>query len=430
MVVDLGVVGRSGLNQWNGVIRDDDSSAALSGDRRFAVIREMVETDPTVGAVMFAIEMLIRRVAWAVEPPADATDPVLAEEVAAFIRSCLFDDLDVGWEDTLSEILSFIPYGFSFFEVVYKRRLGESIDPDTPSSAYDDGRVGWSRWAPRAQETLYRWEFDRFGSPIAFVQVTPPIYVPTPIPLAKGLLFRTTARKGNPEGRPVVKTAHQAWYYKTRIQKIEAIGIERDMNGVPFAEVPAEYMSPGATADQKATVAATFDTVRNVKQDTQAGIVWPQAYHPQSGKPMFSFSLLSTGGQRQIDTNAIIARYKADIAGAVLADFVLLGHAQVGTYNLAQVKSALFTTALEAWLDIVTSVINDQAIKPLVRLNGWDPSVAPSLTHAKMEAVDLGAVGAFLGQLSQAGVIGELDEDQRTFLLGLAGIPVPHEEEG
>ncbi len=428
MVVDLGVVGQSGLTQWNGVIRDDDSSAALSGDRRFAIIREMVETDPTVGAVMFAIEMLIRRVAWAVEPPANAADPTLAEEVAAFIRSCLFDDLDVGWEDTLSEMLSFIPYGFAFFEVVYKRRLGESTDPDTPSSGYDDGRVGWSRWAPRAQETLYRWEFDRFGAPTAFVQLTPPLYAPTPIPLAKGLLFRTTARKGNPEGRPVVRTAHQPWYYKTRIQKIEAIGIERDLAGLPIAEVPAQYLSPTATPAERATVDEAAKIVQNTRRDAQEGIVWPQAY--VDGKPMFSFRLLSTGGSRQFDTNAIIARYKADIAGAVLADFVLLGHAQVGTYNLAQVKSTLFTTALEAWLDIITSVINDQAIKPLVRLNGWDPAVAPSLTHAKVEAVDLGAVGTFLGQLSQAGVIGELDEDQRTFLLGLAGIPVPHEEEG
>ncbi len=243
------------------------------------------------------------------------------------------------------------------------------------------------------------------------------------------MLFRTTARKGNPEGRPVVRTAHQPWYYKTRIQKIEAIGIERDMAGVPKAEIPADYLAPDADAGKKATATAVQQIVQNLKRDTQEGIVWPQAYTPD-GKPLFSLSLMSAGGQRQFDTNAIIARYKADIAGAVLADFVLLGHAQVGTYNLAQVKSTLFTTALEAWLDIITSVINDQAIKPLVRLNGWDPAIAPSLTHAKVEAVDLGAVGAYLGQLAQAGALGELDADQRTFLLGLGGIPVPHEEEG
>ena len=48
----------------------------------------------------------------------------------------------------------------------------------------------------------------------------------------------------------------------------------------------------------------------------------------------YDLKLLSTGGRRQFDTNAIIARYDARIAMSCLADFILLGHDKVGTLAL------------------------------------------------------------------------------------------------
>ena len=52
----------------------------------------------------------------------------------------------------------------------------------------------------RAQETLLRWFFDETGGVRAMVQMAPPRYQTTVIPIEKSILFRTSIAKGNPEG--------------------------------------------------------------------------------------------------------------------------------------------------------------------------------------------------------------------------------------
>ena len=54
--------------------------------------------------------------------------------------------------------LSFLTYGWSAHEIVYKRRAGKSKDPRL-NSKYSDGPIGW-RKPDRAQETLWEWVYD------------------------------------------------------------------------------------------------------------------------------------------------------------------------------------------------------------------------------------------------------------------------------
>lgn len=79
------------------------------------VFQEMKENDDTVGAILFAIKMLIRQVEWHVEPGGDSAKD---KEAAEFVESCM-DDMQATWTDTISEILSFLPYGWSFHEIVW-----------------------------------------------------------------------------------------------------------------------------------------------------------------------------------------------------------------------------------------------------------------------------------------------------------------------
>ena len=45
--------------------------------------------------------------------------------------------------------------------------------------------------------------------------------------------------KGNPEGRRILRDAYRAWYFKKRLEEFEAIGVERDLAGMPVGKVPA-----------------------------------------------------------------------------------------------------------------------------------------------------------------------------------------------
>jgi len=115
-MIELGV---SGLKQYGGQIQDE-WLRTLKGDRARKTFREMADNDSTVGAILFAVEMLLRGVNWTVEPFDDS--PQAADE-AEFVES-FFDDMSHTWEDFVAECLSMLPHGFSSHEIVYKRRLG------------------------------------------------------------------------------------------------------------------------------------------------------------------------------------------------------------------------------------------------------------------------------------------------------------------
>ena len=62
----------------------------------------MSENDDVIGAILFAIEMLVRQCKWNVEPGGDTTKD---REAAEFVKSCM-DDMQDTWIDTIRMELS------------------------------------------------------------------------------------------------------------------------------------------------------------------------------------------------------------------------------------------------------------------------------------------------------------------------------------
>lgn len=387
-------LGGTGLSRAGGVVRDE-YLRELAGDRWQSTVREM-GNDAIVGAILFAIEMLLRRVPVQVAP---ADESAAAQEMAAFVEQCL-GDMSADWTDTLAEILSMLSYGWAYLEIVYKRRGGDAEDPQRRSK-YDDGRIGWRKWSIRSQETRDRWEFDATGGIQGMWQRFdggPEVL----IPIEKALLFRTNSSKGNPEGRSVLRSAYRAWWFKRNVENIEGIGIERDLAGLPVAKVPPAVLA--ALGDnERAQLAAIKEIVTNIRRDEQEGVVWPLV-RDESGHEMYTLELLSSGGTRQFDTSAIIQRYEQRIAMSVLADFILLGHEAVGSYALSATKSSMFKTALQSWLTSIAGVINTHAIPRLLKLNGMDVRLAPALSFGAVGDVDIDTVITFVTQMTNSGM--------------------------
>jgi len=423
---DFMELGSAGLIQYGGQVQEDFIQQ-LQGKRGIANYREMADNDPVVGAIMHAIEMLMRKVNWSVD--ASDVEDEQALSYAAFVSSCM-TDMSVSWDDTLSSILSFLTYGFSVHEIVYKRR--EGYDGDAPSR-HDDNLIGWKKLPIRGQSTIYDWDIDKNGGINGVIQQQElgetwgrdNVF----IPIEKMLLFRTSTKYNNPRGRSVLRNAFIPWYYKTKIQEIEAIGIERDLAGMPVAMVPPQLLSDNATAGETAALDAIKQLVRNIKRDEQEGIVFPLAYDPDTGNLAYDLKLLSTGGRRQFDTNAIIQRYDQRISMSLLADFVLLGHTATGTQALSVSKIQLFLDSLEAWLSGIAEVFNSHALPRLMRINGFDVSKTPSINFEAPDNIDLGALGTFINQLAGAGAPLFPDENLENFLMDTAGLPKRMSEE-
>ncbi len=412
----LSEFGSTGLSQFSGFIYEE-WLPELSGTRKFKVYREMRDNDPVIGAILFAVSMLIRQVEWRVEP---ASGDRRGEEARDFILGCL-QDMNTTFSDVIDEILSMLVFGFSFHEIVYKKR-------QKPESRYQDGLIGWRGFPIRAQETLDHWIFDDSGEVTAFVQSAPPSYQRATIPLEKGLLFRTSTHKGNPEGRSILRSAYKPYYFKKHIEIIEGIGIERDLAGLPIAWVPPEILREGASTAERQVLEQIKRIITNIRRDEQEGIVFPLAYD-EGGNKLYDLALLSSGGKREFDTSEIIERYDRRIAMTCLADFILLGHEKVGSFALASSKTDIFAMAIGAWLDSIADVFNRYAIPRLFEINGIFSLDYPRLVPGDIETSDLSEVADFIEALGSAGASLFPDEELENFLRRLGGLPERKERE-
>lgn len=408
-------VGAPGLPVWGGTVMSE-WDRRLQGPKGAQTYREMSEGNATIGALLFAIEALVRSAGYRVEP---ADEDAQSGQEAEFVTTC-FEDMDGAWGDTLSEILTLIPYGFSLFETVYKRRAGDTGDIQT-ESAYDDNRVGWARWSPRSQDTILRWQVEADGTVTAAYQTAPPTYREVAIPLNKCLHFRARSRRQNPEGLSLLRNAFEPYYYIKHLTRIEAIGIERDLAGLPMVRIPSEVIEAGG-----APLATYTKMASDLRKDEQAGVVLPSDVD-ENGNALYELSLLSTGGQRAIDTDQVIGRYERWILRAMLADFLTLGDNAVGSYAQSVSRTDLFFTAVGAVLDGIADAINVQAIRPLMRMNGVPTERWPSFVFNELDTKDIKGFAETVALLAGAGAIDTQDPDVRQYIYDMVGLPMAQE---
>jgi hypothetical protein len=411
-------LGQSGLRRSGGYVREE-FLRELQGPRGMRVYREMRDNSAIIGAALQAIEMLIRQVSWDVEPYVvpGAQEPTLeAEARAEFLESCT-TDLSTTWTETVGEFLTMLPYGFAPCEIVYRRRDGEAS-----GSSYDDGLIGWRKLALRAQETVTRWEIDPQGGIQGLYQQAEPDFRERFIPIDRLLLFRARTERNNPEGRSVLRNAYRSYTFAKNLEVFEAIGTERDLTGLPVATVPYEALMPGANPAMAALASAMAEIVRNIKADEQAGVVLP-AYFDDKGHQLVDLKLLSSPGTKQVDTSKLIERHERRAAMAMLADLILLGHEQVGSYNLGNNKQELLAVALNGWLDVVAGILNTHAVPRLWALNGWPVKERPKFCHERVEGDNLAALGDFVSKLTAAGFNWTADRGVHARLRRAAGMP-------
>lgn len=393
----------------------------LQGIKGIEVYTEMADNDATVGAVLFAIENLMRNADFSVEPGGDSAKD---KEAAEFIESCM-NDMEETWQEFLSECLSFITYGWSYHEICYKRRVGKTSSPIT-NSKYADGLIGWRKLPIRAQDTLFGWEYkDKSDDLIGMTQQPPPDYEQVTIPIEKALHFKTRSRKGNPEGRSILRTAYRAWYFKKRLEEIEGYGMERDLAGFPVLYAPFDIWGEDMDGDDAIAraKAEAESIVSSIRRDALEGLVLPG--EQSDGTKGWKLELLASSGKRQFDTNQIIDRYDKRIATSVLADFVMLGQQQVGSFALADSKTKIFALSIASYLEVICEVFNNQAIPRLIDLNGdhfKGLTDYPKMKHGDIDEQDIQQFATAISTLIGAGALVP-DEEMEKEIRRVLGLP-------
>ena len=135
--------------------------------------------------------------------------------------------------------------------------------------------------------------------------------------------------------------------------------------------VPTSYLSAAKCSEQGKMVEGLRKMVRSVRRNEQEGVIFPVEYDQDTKQKLFEFTLLNSGGARQHNTDAIIRRYEERQLMTILADFIMVGHQQTGTYNLHVDKTGIFREALNATARSIAEVFNRHAIPRLFAANGW-----------------------------------------------------------
>lgn len=388
-------VGKSGLKAYGGYIQEEFLKD-LKGSKGAKMYREMADNDAIIGASLYVYEQVVQSSDITVEGGRTAEDEAARE----FVDSAL-QDMSMTWNETLTEILTVLRFGWELSEVVYKKRMGDHRDP-SKRSRYNDGRIGWRKWASRAQDSLDRWDIDDQGGIQGMYQRPPNGGQLLYIPMEKALLFRTRTLNNNPEGQSLLRRAYQSYYMKKHLSFIEAVGIERDIAGLPKMRVPAELM----LADAGTTEAAMYEEFKkigtSIRADEQGCVIIPSD-RDDNGNFLYEIDLMASAGSKQLDTSKVVERYDQRIAISMLTDFLLLGHEQVGSFALSSDKTNLFTMAASALLDSILSVINRHAIPRLLALNHMTPETMPYFKRGDVQAPKLAELGPYIQQLAGAG---------------------------
>jgi len=415
-------LGQGGTNTKDGTIRADEFLAELKGKRAIRKFREMRDNDSTIGAVMYATEQVLRDVGYYVEPANDSPE---AKEEAEFVKSVL-EDMEHTLDDHISEALSHLTFGFSLFEVVYKRRRGPDSRSPKKHSKHNDGRIGVRKLASRAQWTIERFEVDKTTGDVLGVRQEQNYGLnSTFIPSAKLLHYKTTNTNNDPSGRSILRNAFSSYQYLKNLQNIEAIAVERELHGVPIGRIAAEYLSPDATADQQAVRSQMEKILRDLKFNEQGYALLPSdVFRDNDGRPtnqrIVDIELITSNGTRNIEIHPIIQRYQHDIARSVMAEFLMLGGGANGSYALSKSKTDLFLRSMESYINSIFDVLNKQLVEPLWHLNGLNFDNMPKICAGDVAPHDLKEIAAFLRNLNGANIDVSSHPEVVTDLMGIA----------
>lgn len=387
-------LGSTGLKAYNGIIQEDFLREWRLPES-YKRANEMRLNSPVLAGLLAAIDLSIAKIEMTLSSDDGENDPRLE------LWKLQVDKLQGGLGNHIREALTFLPFGFSLHEIVWSRV---------------DNYVIAGKLAPRGQDTVSQWLLAANGDFEGFVQQAAPRYSLVTIPGEKLLLYRFRPERNNPEGRSILRSAWLPYYYAKNLMQIEAIGIERDLAGLPVIKLPEGADTNEGDTNSDASKAA--QVVRNIRQDEQAGIVLPYGWE---------LELLSSGGSRQFDTDKIISRYESRMLMSALAQFLILGQDGVGSFSLSKDQTDLFTMSVNATADIITDTLQAQLLPRLMRLNGYDAE-GLKLTHSLAGDTDLVSLADFLQKvnplitwtvqdemwLRQAAGLPEIDEDALT----------------
>ena len=376
-------IGVTGTDIFSGYIDVDYNIEWRNIKDRVLLIDKMIDGDGTISAMIDAINNPIL----SAKKSIDCED----EKIKEFTEKALFTELKGGFDSFLIQAMTFIPYGFSIFEKVYKIK---------------DGLLYWDRLAPRIQKSIERWEIPNTtwinGHPAGITQVTQStdearhLSTEVYIPWDKIMLFTFKQIGNNFEGKSLLRRCFIHFTIKQLLYKISAISAERYGVGVPFIKHKIG-LNDGVTTKYD-------ELLMNIRSNEQA--------FARFDTNVEEFGILTPSGNAEKGSiQNLIDHHDKKMYDSILAGFLNLTSGEGGSNALSKDQSSFFLKSLNYITSYIASVIEEE-IKKLVIINFGEQEKYPKLIFSDIGNISLDEIINAVAQSKQAGLISWSDSDE------------------
>lgn len=356
-------VGGWGLASWASLAAEaSETNPDLVWPKNIDVFDKMRREDAQIGSVLRAVTLPIRSAAWMIDPSGARQEVVdlIAEDLGLQVKgqpptARLRTRGRFSWSEHLRLALLELPFGYSFFEQVYR------VEGD---------RARLRKLAWRPPRTISKIDVAGDGGLIAIEQLGA-AGRDIRIPVDRLVAYVNDREGGNWLGQSILRTAYKNWLLKDRMLRAQALTVERNGLGVPVYEaapVPDGASSSERDAWQNSEKEAGLKLATGFRAGDAAGASIPNGA---------SLDLKGVQGKLP-ETDQPIRYHDEQIARAVLAHFLNLG-TETGSWALGSTFANFFTDSLNAVAQHVGDVTQQHVVEDLVDVNWGTEEPAPRL---------------------------------------------------
>lgn len=404
--IKMGETGFATLKSRGGKMYEE-ANRAFTYPNMLKVVAEM-KYSPPVSIGLQAINILMNRSAVYVQPVVGETKE---DKVRRDFLTSVLHDMDSSFQATMQHITTYKEYGHAVSEIVLRRRLTKN------GSKYNDGLIGLADLKNRPQDSIAKWNFSEDGRKLvsisqSLVNLENSVRYASladengfiVIPREKFLLFRADATSDNPEGNSILKSAYLAYKQLTLLSDHMMTGVSKDISGIPFASLPAAYMSPEASDADAAVYKATVKIVTDLSQGISTGIVFPRVLDDK-GNNLFDFTMLEPKTGKAFDIPAITKMLQANILSVLSCDSITMGSDKGGSLSLQDGDTNMLALQVDYRLSEIANTFNKELVPLIWKMNGWATDRLPLIKFNDISSVSLEEHSKWAQRLAAVGLI-------------------------
>lgn len=364
---------------------------------------EEMTKDAILAAALTAVQTIAVRVPRYIEPYSESAKH---KKQAEFVERCLgisgdTNDMTHSFDEFLREALSLNTFGFSVHEKVFRIRR------EKYGSKYDDGKVGIKRLPIRPQSTIERFKYDEEGREMvgvvqrqsrprteALKNLSGAVNFKGEIVIPRGsiLHFTSGGGDGKAEGVSPLSYVNKTWRDYQRYKDLEGIAASKNLNGLPVIWMPSEYMTDDPDDPFSKVFTELRDGVSKIAIGEQSSLVLPSDREDMTGQggKLFDFTLMSASSSNITAITAIIERLKKEMLLCLFASELQDG--------IDSTKTSMLNMLVENRIKEIFTVLNNDLIPHLFRLNGWDDTKTPSVQYGKLREIPFEAFAKAMQQ--------------------------------